>query len=321
MGGAVSAVGDAFSGAANIVSGVVDTALSNPVATAGAIGLGVATGGFGLAGAGALGADAAASTIGSGVLAGSGDYLGSMALGDAATGAVGSGATGIGLTGASAAGTGLATTGAAGVGGYLASGAASDSLAGVGSYLGGAGAAAGTTAAATGGGLFGTGLTASQLASGVSAAGTLASGVSGLVGGNTTSPAAADPYAAYRSADAAKLQQLINNPSLTLSQPGYQLQLQQGMQQAQRVAMASGAGQSGAEQIALMNQGQGTFSNYYNTMLANLMQTSGASTSPASGAVAAANVASANQKTTGGYLSQVGQGVGGLASIYNTYMG
>jgi hypothetical protein len=90
---------------------------------------------------------------------------------------------------------------------------------------------------------------------------------------------------------------------------------------SQRGAAAAGAGQSGGEQAALMNLGQNTFSNYYNTMLGNLMQTSGASASPASGAVAASQVAASNQKTTGGYMSQVGQGIGGLASIYNSYMG
>ena len=64
-----------------------------------------------------------------------------------------------------------------------------------------------------------------------------------------------DPYGQYRGQAATQLNTLMNNPSMAMSQPGYQQQLQQGLQQSQRGAAATGMLQSGAEANALQSQG------------------------------------------------------------------
>ena len=56
-----------------------------------------------------------------------------------------------------------------------------------------------------------------------------------------------DPYGQYRGQAATQLNTLMNNPSMAMSQPGYQQQLQQGMRTTQRGAAATGMLQSGAE--------------------------------------------------------------------------
>ena len=135
-------------------------------------------------------------------------------------------------------------------------------------------------------------------------------------GGGSGSPSQGqyDPYGPYRGQAASQLNQLMNNPSMAMSQPGYQQQLQQGMQQTQRGAAATGMLQSGAEANALQSQGQNTFASYYNSQLANLMQLSGASQSPAAAGLAQQQAASAAQARQFGALNQVTSGLGGLAS-------
>ena len=111
----------------------------------------------------------------------------------------------------------------------------------------------------------------------------------------TTTPTAAplstyDPYTQYRGQAATQLNQLVNNPSIAMSQGGYQAQLQQGVTASQRAAAATGQLQSGAEQNAISNLAQGQFSTYYNNLFNQLSTLSGASQAPAS-ATAAQNAA------------------------------
>lgn len=136
----------------------------------------------------------------------------------------------------------------------------------------------------------------------------------GLTGGGATS--ATDPYAQYRPQAAQQLNTLMNQPSQAMSQPGYQQQLQQGMQQAQRGAAATGQLQSGAEMNALQQQGQNTFGSYYNTLVGNLMQMSGASQNPASGQVAAQQIAASKQNVQNQQLGTLTSGIGSIASLY-----
>lgn len=136
----------------------------------------------------------------------------------------------------------------------------------------------------------------------------------GLTGGGPTS--ATDPYSQYRPQAAQQLNTLMNDPAQALSQPGYQQQLQQGMQQAQRGAAATGQLQSGAEMNALQQQGQNTFGSYYNTLVGNLMQMSGASQNPASGQVAAQQIAASKQNMLNQNLGTVTSGLGSIASLY-----
>jgi hypothetical protein len=139
-------------------------------------------------------------------------------------------------------------------------------------------------------------------------------------GGGNVSQGTYDPYGPYRGQAASQLNQLMNNPSLAMAQPGYQQQLQQGQEQSQRGAAATGMLQSGAEASALQSQGQNTFASYYNSQLANLMQLSGASQAPAAAGLAQQQAASAAQARQYGAINQITSGLGGLAgsSLFNS---
>ena len=146
-------------------------------------------------------------------------------------------------------------------------------------------------------------------------------GGSGQAGGSTGQQY--DPYAPYRDQAAQQLNSLINNPSQAMAQPGYQQQLQQGIQQTNRGMAASGQLSSGQEQSALMSQGQNTFGSYYNSQLANLMQLSGASASPAAAAQAQtqANLArsSIGQQNLQNMVSGAGAIIGGVNQGSNNW--
>ena len=163
------------------------------------------------------------------------------------------------------------------------------------------------------------GITVAKLLQGAGAALGIVPAAANLFGGGLQSSgqtSATDPYAQYRPQAAQQLNTLMNNPSAALSQPGYQQQLQQGMQQAQRGAAATGQLQSGAEMNALQQQGQNTFGSYYNTLVGNLMQMSGASQNPASGQVAAQQIAASKQNMLNQNLGTVTSGLGSIASLY-----
>ena len=146
-------------------------------------------------------------------------------------------------------------------------------------------------------------------------------GGSGQAGGSTGQQY--DPYSPYRDQAAQQLNSLINNPSQAMAQPGYQQQLQQGIQQTNRGMAASGQLSSGQEQSALMSQGQNTFGSYYNSQLANLMQLSGASASPAAAAQAQtqANLArsSIGQQNLQNMVSGAGAIIGGVNQGSNNW--
>ena len=110
-----------------------------------------------------------------------------------------------------------------------------------------------------------------------------------------------DPYGNIggRTDAANKLQNLVNNPSSAMSQPGYQQQLQQGISAQQAAGAASGTLQSGAQANALQSQGQNTFNAYYQQMLGNLGALSGATSQTPGGAASAYS----NASTAGNQLS------------------
>ena len=140
-------------------------------------------------------------------------------------------------------------------------------------------------------------------------------GGSGQAGGSTGQQY--DPYAPYRDQSAQQLNNLINNPSQAMAQPGYQQQLQQGIQQTNRGMAASGQLSSGQEQSALMSQGQNTFASYYNSQIANLMQLSGASASPAAAAQAQTQANLARSTIGTQNLSNMASGSGALIGGIN----
>lgn len=165
------------------------------------------------------------------------------------------------------------------------------------------------------------GISVAKLLQGAGAALGIIPAAANLFGGGlkgTGATSATDPYAQYRPQAAQQLNQLMNQPSAALSQPGYQQTLTEGLKQAQRGAAATGQLQSGAEMAALQSQGQNVFGSYYNTLLGNLMQMSGASQSPASGAVAAQQIAASKQNVQNQQLGTITSGLGSIASLYGS---
>lgn len=146
------------------------------------------------------------------------------------------------------------------------------------------------------------------------------SGVSNLFGGgssgsgNVAGGAYYDPFAQYRTGYANQLQSLMNNPGKVQSLPGYQFGLQQGNQALERNAAASGQLRSGGEQIALQQYNQNYANSYYNNMLSQLSQLSGATQAPLS--VVDQNKLNANQQQQG--LQNIQAGIGGMKSVFGS---
>jgi len=125
-----------------------------------------------------------------------------------------------------------------------------------------------------------------------------------------------DPYGPYRAEAAAQLQQVMQNPALAMAQPGYQQQLQQGMQTTERGLAKTGQLQSGQEQAALQSLGQNTFASFYNSLTSQLEQLSGATQNPAQANLAAQQAAASQFGVQSAGLGQLTSGLGGLASLY-----
>jgi hypothetical protein len=130
-----------------------------------------------------------------------------------------------------------------------------------------------------------------------------------------------DPYGPYRAEAASQLQQVMQNPALAMAQPGYQQQLQQGMQATERGAAATGQLQSGREQAALQSLGQNTFASFYNSLTSQLEQLSGASQAPAQANLAAQQAAASQFGIQSAGLGQLSSGLGGLANLYKGSQG
>ena len=139
----------------------------------------------------------------------------------------------------------------------------------------------------------------------------------GGTSGGGTSSGQYDPYGQYRGQAATQLNTLMNNPSSVMAQPGYQQQLQQGTAASQAGAAATGTLQSGAQQAALQNLGQSTFSSFYNSQLANLMQLSGASQSPAAAGMAQQQAATAAQNRQLQGAGTLMSGMSTLGGLFN----
>jgi len=132
------------------------------------------------------------------------------------------------------------------------------------------------------GDLAGYAKTGAQLIGGIGQLGQAAS----LLGGGATKPGVADPYAAYRSQAASQLQNLLANPNTITSTPGYQFNLQQGLQaqQAQQAAQGRLVSGGGLLQAQQFGQQYATSSlQQQQTLLATL---SGANQAPAGAAQA-----------------------------------
>ena len=126
-----------------------------------------------------------------------------------------------------------------------------------------------------------------------------------LGGGGQTKPGVADPYAAYRSQAAAQLQNLLSNPSTITSTPGYQFNLQQGLQAQQAQQAAQGRLVSGGGLLQAQQFGQQYATSNLQQQQNLLATLSGANQAPAGAA----------QAQQGINFGQVGAGALGLQQL------
>ena len=126
-----------------------------------------------------------------------------------------------------------------------------------------------------------------------------------LGGGGQTKPGVADPYAAYRPQAAAQLQNLLSNPSTITSTPGYQFNLQQGLQAQQAQQAAQGRLVSGGGLLQANQFGQQYATSNLQQQQNLLATLSGANQAPAGAA----------QAQQGINFGQVGAGALGLQQL------
>jgi hypothetical protein len=153
--------------------------------------------------------------------------------------------------------------------------------------------------------------TGAQLIGGI---GQLGQAASLLGGGGQTKPGVADPYAAYRPQAAAQLQNLLSNPSTITSTPGYQFNLQQGLQAQQAQQAAQGRLVSGGGLLQAQQFGQQYATSNLQQQQNLLATLSGANQAPA-GAAQAQQGINFGQVATGALGLQ--QLAGGAANVLN----
>ena len=107
-----------------------------------------------------------------------------------------------------------------------------------------------------------------------------------LLGGGQTKPGVADPYAQYRSQAAGQLQNLLADPNTITSTPGYQFNLQQGLQAQQAQQAAQGRLVSGGGLLQAQQYGQQYATSSLQQQQNLLATLSGANQSPAGAALA-----------------------------------
>lgn len=127
--------------------------------------------------------------------------------------------------------------------------------------------------------------------------------------------AAADPFASQRPRYQTELGNLMTDPSSVASLPGYQFQLDQGIQARNRGYAARGQGNSGTRDIELTKYGQDYAASSYQTHLGNLMKLAGVdSSSPATAGsiTSGAGESAVESRSAGeqGLTSVIGQGIG-----------
>lgn len=108
-----------------------------------------------------------------------------------------------------------------------------------------------------------------------------------------------DPFGKYRGGYAAMLAKMYRDPNSIKSMPGYQFQLDAGLDAVQRKMAASGYRGSGNEAIALNNFAQDYAGGYFNNEVGRLSQLAGAQFGPG---------------TSGSLLLQGNMGANDLAS-------
>lgn len=250
--------------------------------------------GLGLSGAGAA---AAIGDVGSTLSSGALDYLGS---GSSFTPGISGGITG--LTSGSIPSVGVDLGGT--IGGY---GSSFSPFATIGANTAGAVDAA---TAAGGSNFLGNLKNISNIAS---VGSNLYSGIFGPQGQSPdAAKLAADPFGPYRSANAQKLQDLMNNPNLAYSLPGYQSTQKQGRTAVNRNAAAAGTLVSGNTLGAITDTTSNIANQWFNNYVSTLAGLSGATQAPAYGQNAY-NIAATNQSLV--QANQQKQLLAGLAGV------
>jgi len=314
MGGAVAAVGEAFGGAAAVDAGV---AAADVTATA-AVDAGVATAADVAAGSASVGDALAAGATTADLVSAGVPVADLLSAGVSAGDLTAAGVTAEQLAAATPA-LETAAAGAESVPFQLADGT-------MGSIQGGNILdAAGNVVAKGGvgttlGDLAGYAKTGAQLIGGI---GQLGQAGALLTGAGATKPGVADPYAAYRPQAAAQLQNLLTNPSTITTTPGYQFNLQQGLQAQQAQQAAQGSLVSGGGLLQAQQFGQQYATSSLQQQQALLSQLSGATQAPAGAAQVqqGLNFGQAGAQALGlqGLASGAANVINPLATLYAQY--
>lgn len=135
--------------------------------------------------------------------------------------------------------------------------------------------------------------------------------------GNGSASQAADPFASQRGQYQTALNNLMANPSSITQNPGYDFNLQQGLNAVQGSQAAKGMLNSGNTLTALQQQGQGFASQEYWNQVQELNLLSGANVgSPGTAGQIQAQQQQQNQQSASALGNQVGglvgQGINGL---------
>ena len=160
-------------------------------------------------------------------------------------------------------------------------------------------------------------------------AGSVLSGIAGLGSkplptiAPTTAQVQADPWSRYRSGYGDMLNALMLNPALTMTTPGYQFQLQQGLNAMQAGQAARGQTQSGGALAAQQVYGQNYAMNAFNNLANMYAGMGGAGQSGTSGIQSLLSAQqqqnAAIQQAQNAQMANLGTIAGGLNTLANVY--
>ena len=315
MGGTVAAVGDIFAGSAAVDAGV---AAADVAATA-AVDAGVATAADVAAGSASVGDALAAGATTADLVSAGVPVADLLSAGVPAGDLTAAGVTAEQLAAATPA-LETAAAGAESVPFQLADGTMG-SIQG-GNILDAAGniVAEGGTGGTSLGDVLGYAKTGAQIIGGISQ---FLGGQQARQAGKQVGQLQADPYAAYRSQAASQLQNLLMNPSTITTTPGYQFNLQQGLQAQQAQQAAQGRLVSGGGLLQAQQFGQQYATSNLQQQQNLLATLSGANQAPATGATAQGNLIAGQLGGNLGGLQAMATGaqnvLNPLATLYSQY--
>jgi len=144
-------------------------------------------------------------------------------------------------------------------------------------------------------------------------------------GFNTQTPgqaqSSADPYAQYRAANAAQLNQLVANPSSITSGAGYQQGLNQALTGTQRQLAQTGQSMSGMGNYNMALTSGDYFNTQFQNQYSRLAQLSGATQNPSVGQDANAAQQKLQAASTANAERSLVAGIGGIQDLMKSYWG